>query len=232
MDKSFMTVAREKLALELFDSGALKLVEELKQKNHANNPDLPLQTNLCRLQLTDILSNKSSPKSSNIVAKIGYALFDFAVLLHIKKFDQVVGIPPNGVKLAEAFSLAPKFCHHVRLLKLLQPLNSKQSQIIIEGAWNIGEIVVVIDAAVNPAADKLKTIKVLENSGLKVRDILAVIDYEQGDKEMLEENGYNCYSLFQATQLIDILLSYYKINKNQAKRAKEYLVFSRIGRRS
>ena len=51
----------------------------------------------------------------------------------------------------------------------------------------------------------VETIAEVENEGLKVSDIVVVLDREQGGKQLLQEKGYHVHTLFSISEVVEIL---------------------------
>ena len=75
----------------------------------------------------------------------------------------------------------------------------------VEGAFRPGQTVVVVDDLVTKADSKLEAARRLEGQGLRVRDIVVLVDREQGGAEQLADAGY---TLHTATHLSDLLAIY------------------------
>ncbi len=64
----------------------------------------------------------------------------------------------------------------------------------MNGDFSRGETALVIDNLVTHADSKLEAIRVLEDNGLKVRDVAVLIDREQGEPEQLAAAGYTLHA--------------------------------------
>jgi uridine monophosphate synthetase len=99
---------------------------------------------------------------------------------------RIAGIPYAGLPLAVATSLEGGF-------PLIYPRAAEKSygtRRRIEGAFEPGDRVVVIDDIVTDGESKLEAIQPLEAAGLIVRDLVVLIDREQGGAERLAARGY------------------------------------------
>ena len=59
--------------------------------------------------------------------------------------------------------------------------------------------------------------------GLQVRDVLVVIDREQGGKEELARNGLTLHALASLTQVLEALASMGRVSQEQAAQVRRYL---------
>jgi uridine monophosphate synthetase len=122
--------------------------------------------------------------------------------------DRIAGIPYAGLPLAVAASLAGG-------VPLVYPRREEKvygTRRRIEGTFQAGERVVVIDDIVTDGASKLEAIEPLEAAGLVVEDLVVLVDREQGGRERLAAKGYRlhavvtisaCFDALEAAQLVD-----------------------------
>ena len=73
----------------------------------------------------------------------------------------------------------------------------------IEGLYRAGERVVVIDDIITDGASKFEAIGPLEETGLVVRDLVILIDREQGGRELLAARGYTLHSILTISEVFD-----------------------------
>ncbi len=113
--------------------------------------------------------------------------------------DRIAGIPYAGLPLAVATSLAGR-------VPLIYPRREEKgygTKKKIEGLYKAGERVVVIDDIITDGASKFEAIAPLEEAGLVVRDLVILIDREQGGLELLAARGYTLHSVLTISQCFD-----------------------------
>jgi uridine monophosphate synthetase len=115
--------------------------------------------------------------------------------------DRIAGIPYAGLPLAVAASLAGG----VPLVYPRREVKSYGTKRQIEGVFEAGEHVVVIDDIVTDGTSKLEAITPLEAAGLIVRDLVVLVDREQGGHERLWARGYALHPLVTISQCFDEL---------------------------
>ncbi len=76
----------------------------------------------------------------------------------------------------------------------------------IEGEFKPGQCAVVLDDLITTGESKLKVIEPLEQAGLRVKDIVVLIDREQGGKEFLEAKGYRLHSFLRLREMLEVLV--------------------------
>ena len=93
----------------------------------------------------------------------------------------------------------------------------------IEGEYKPGETVVLIDDMVTTGASKFEVIQPFESEGLKVNDVVVLLDREQGAKKNLAERGYNLYAVFTLGEALDVLLAEKAITHKVLDKVKKFL---------
>src|ERR1700730_12735791 len=113
--------------------------------------------------------------------------------------DRIGGIPYAGLPLAVAASLAGR-------VPLIYPRREEKgygTRRRIEGQFKPGERVVLIDDIITDGASKLEAIAPLEEAGLVVRDLVILVDREQGGRELLAARGYTLHAVLTISQCFD-----------------------------
>ena len=72
----------------------------------------------------------------------------------------------------------------------------------IEGDVRPGEEYLVIEDVATTGASALRVVEALKAKGASVKKIVAVVDREEGAREMLEQSGLTMVSLFKAKELV------------------------------
>lgn len=221
------------LAIKLFEIGAFLDKTKspdgngFKLKLHDDNPEASLSPFYLNFRTPD--NPKPGPLTPEIVDEIGQILCqEFIGLVHAGLVcHQVAGVPRAGDPLAEAFfrvwrSKKPSNCGIIKLGKEESPQGRRVTK-IIRGDWDSGEIILLIDDLITQADSKLEAIETLKKAGLVVRDVLVLVDREQGGERVLKENGYNLHSVFKFSDLL--VLYQYKnlIGQRVYEEIKSYL---------
>ena len=113
--------------------------------------------------------------------------------------DRVAGIPYAGLPLAVAASLAGK----IPLIYRRREEKGYGTRRLIEGLFERGDRVVLIDDIITDGASKFEAISPLEEAGLVVRDLVILIDREQGGRELLLARGYDLHSVLTVSECFD-----------------------------
>lgn len=93
----------------------------------------------------------------------------------------------------------------------------------IEGRFEPGEKILLLDDLITGGDSKLEAITPLEEAGLVVEDILVVVDREQGGADVLAKHGYRLHSLLTMREMLDILARHEAISPEQYAEVSDYL---------
>jgi uridine monophosphate synthetase len=93
----------------------------------------------------------------------------------------------------------------------------------IEGRYQAGETVVVIDDLATTGGSKFEAIEKLTGVGLIVKDIVVLVDRQSGAKESLEQAGYSMHAVLTIGQLLDHWEGNGKVEKDKITATREFL---------
>jgi orotate phosphoribosyltransferase len=71
----------------------------------------------------------------------------------------------------------------------------------VEGVWNAGERVAIVEDIVTSGGAALQAVHHLRELGMQVQDLFCVVDREEGGREAAQAAGVNLVPLFTATEL-------------------------------
>ncbi len=145
----------------------------------------------------------SNPTALRVASKLMQQEIDLAQSLRrprVHPFAVVAGVPVGGLLLASAYSLETNI---PLIYARSRPEGTGKRG--IEGRYASGDTALIIDDLITRGGSVLETAKLLEESGLKVKDVIVLIDREQGATERLRHLGYNLISILK----LDIMLNHY-----------------------
>ena len=157
----------------------------------------------------------------DVLAGIGARM---AELVRRCRVDRIAGIPYAGLPLAVATSLAGRF-------PLVYPRREEKAygtRRRIEGHFEPGEQVVVIDDIVTDGASKFEAIQPLEEAGLVVKDLVILIDREQGGAERLAAKGYTLHSVLTISRCFDELERDATVDRGVLGEARDFVRATRF----
>jgi orotate phosphoribosyltransferase/uridine monophosphate synthetase len=138
----------------------------------------------------------------------------------VAPFQLVAGVPFGGLHLATAFSLRAK----VPLI-YLRTRRPKSAQ--IEGLYEPGQTVLIIDDLITGGHSIVDTAERLEKAGLQVRDALVLVDRQQGGRQRLKRHGINLISVLTLEVVLNYLMSSGRISEEWYRRSLDYLKANR-----
>lgn len=156
-----------------------------------------------------------------VLAEVGRLL---AAEVSACRADRIAGIPYAGLPLAVAASLAGG----VPLVYARRETKTYGTKRQIEGVFRAGEQVVVIDDIVTDGTSKLEAIEPLEAAGLIVRDLVVLVDREQGGRERLAAKGYALRAVLTVSACFDELERQGLVERPVVEAARAFLQATRF----
>lgn len=198
----------ERLALHLFKAGAIKF-GAFKLKLHEKCPDAPLSPIYVDLRIL-----RSEPEIMNYVVEA----YREKIVEIDQLIDLIADIPTAATPIVSILMSQTK-------IPMITPKKPKTHGVAskIEGKFRKGQEVILIDDLITKADSKLEAAKALKDNGLIVRDVLVLVDREQGGEEVLKKHGYNLHSIFKITDLLDLYLEKKKISQKKYDETISYL---------
>ncbi len=117
------------------------------------------------------------------------------------QFDVLAAIPYAALPIGVAVALAMDR----PLIYPRKEVKNYGTERSVEGAFNVGQTALLIDDLITKGHSKMEALAPLEAAGLKVRDILVLIDREQGGVEELDAHGYAVHSVLTLNHILDAL---------------------------
>ncbi|HEV2579681.1 MAG TPA: phosphoribosyltransferase family protein, partial [Ktedonobacteraceae bacterium] len=145
----------------------------------------------------------SNPTALRVASKLMQQEINLAQSLRrprVHPFGFVAGVPVGGLLLATAYALETNI---PLIYARTRPEGTGKRG--IEGRYTRGETVLVIDDLITRGSSILETAELLEESGLKVKDVIVLIDREHGAVERLRRHNYNLISILK----LDVMLTHY-----------------------
>ncbi len=180
----------DRIALGLHELGAVKLGKFTLKSGQAS----PLYIDL-RLLV-------SAPR---LMAEVAMAMSGMLAGL---RFDRIAAIPYGGLPIGQAVSLAAG----QPLVYVRREVKDYGTRKPIEGTFAAGETVVVLDDLITTGSSKLEAIEPLVSAGLKVTDVVVLVDREQGGKKELADKGLKLHSVMTVSDLLDALARHGRIS--------------------
>lgn len=210
---------KEQIADALFEIGAIKF-GAFKLKLHETHPSDPLSPIYLNLRTPE--NPTPGPLTPYLTDCIGQL---FANLAKEHSYDLVAGVPRAGDPFASAFlkALPPQLKVGRLHLEKKEELGKRHVVGIIGGSYKAGNSVLLIDDLITGADSKLEAIDVLKKAGLEVKDILVLVDREQGGVTQLQRLGCSVFAAYTLSELLAYYVETRRIQSTTRDNVLEYL---------
>ncbi|MBP7174516.1 MAG: orotate phosphoribosyltransferase, partial [Cloacibacterium sp.] len=145
-------------------------------------------------------------------------------MLPLDNFDLICGVPYAALPMATAMSLES----YIPLIIKRKEAKEYGTKKLIEGIYSKGQNCLLVEDVITSGKSLLETIPEIENEGIKVSDIVVVLDRQQGGKELLESKGYRVHTLFTISEVVEILKEVEKLTDEEVARINDFLEGKRV----
>jgi uridine monophosphate synthetase len=198
----------EQLVTHLFDSGCIQF------------GSFTLKSGLTSPIYVDLRLLVSHP---SLLSETAHLMAEVAGEL---EFDRIAAIPYAGLPIGVALALRMG-------LPLIYPrreVKAHGTRRTIEGTFEPGETALLVDDLITRGDSKLEAAAPLEAAGLRVQDVLVLIDREQGGARDLARHNYRLHAVLRLTQILDVLQETAHITPVQHAEVLAYLQASQPAR--
>ncbi len=140
-------------------------------------------------------------------------------LLKGSQYELICGVPYAALPMATAMSLESG----IPLIVKRKESKGYGTKKMLEGIFSEGQTCVLVEDVITSGKSLVETIEEVEKEGLKVKDMVVVLDRGQGGIELLKSNGYTVHTLFQIGEVIDILHKHGLLSEQEVVRIKDFL---------
>lgn len=127
-----------------------------------------------------------------------------------KNIELVCGVPYTALPIATCMSLD----HNIPMVMRRKEKKDYGTKQMIEGVFNKGQSCLIIEDVITTGGSILETATDLEEAGLKVNDLVVLIDREQGGRENLEQK-YKTHTILTISSVLKTLLESSVINSEE-----------------
>ena len=137
------------------------------------------------------------------------------------------GIPFGGLHLATAYSLRSR----MPMVYVHPAKEHNGNRVCVEGLYNAGEKVLLIDDLVTSGGGIIETAKFLrENAGLHVSDVLVLLDRQEGARSNCGSSGYNLIPILGLETMLNYLMANHLIEEEHYRNSTDYIQARRVAR--
>ena len=144
---------------------------------------------------------------------------EMADLLRSLAPDRIAALPYAGLPIGVAASIAGD-------LPMIYPRKEAKEYgtgKLIEGEFNAGETAAVVDDVITDGGAKVEAIQHLTAAGLVVKDVVILLDREQGGDRVLAKHGLTLHSVTKLTPALDALVRLGRITPVQREAALQFV---------
>ena len=193
--------ARTRLAQALIDAGCVRF------------GDFTLKSGLRSPLYLDLRLLASHP------TVLRQAAAAYQVLLDGLDFDRLAAIPHAAMAIGTAIAMASgKPMIYPRL-----DVKDYGRQRGVEGEFASGEKAIVIDDLATTGGSKFEAVARLRQAGLRVTDVVVLIDRQSGAAAALEANGLRLHAVFTLEQLLEMWERSGGIRADEAEAVRQFL---------
>ncbi len=134
-------------------------------------------------------------------------------------FDHIAAVPYAALPSAAAVAL-----------QLSRPMIYPRKEVkthgtgqAIEGAFTPGQTAVAIEDVITSGGSIVTAVQTMQDAGLKIQDVVVLVDREQGGGEMLAEKGLRLHAVLAISQILDTLRDKECITEGMYETVKRYL---------
>lgn len=150
-------------------------------------------------------------------------------MLHprVQPFQRLTGIPFGGLYIALATSFASK----VPLVHIHPAKERDGSRVFVEGQYERGETVLLVDDLITSGGNVIETAAFLQiEAGLRVKDVVVLLDRQEGASERLRRHGYNLISILGLESMLNYLMASGRIDEEWYRKSIDYIQSRRAER--
>lgn len=139
--------------------------------------------------------------------------------MHSEQFlgRRLAGLPMSGLPIAIAMGIIGK-------VPVLYPRSADRGgKMSVEGRWDSGETVIVVDDVLTDGVIKKAQIERIRATGLEVRDLIVVVNRDEGGTQLMEEIRVRVHSLTTMRQIIEVLRTKAQLGNYEYERTLEFL---------
>lgn len=157
----------------------------------------------------------------SLLRRVSQAMYD---LVRARHFDVICGVPYTALPIATLMADQ----HDTPMVMRRKEVKSYGLKKCIEGVWQAGQTCLVVEDLVTSGLSVFETIQPLVECGLQVKDVVVLINREQGGRENIEARGLALHAVVTITQVMEILQRHGRVTSGIVRRVKEFVRQSQV----
>ncbi|MFH1946564.1 MAG: orotate phosphoribosyltransferase [Candidatus Magasanikbacteria bacterium] len=134
-------------------------------------------------------------------------------------FDLLCGVPYTALPFATVMSAE----HDKPMVMRRKEVKDYGTKKAIEGYFETRQNCLIVEDLITSGSSVFETIEPLEHEGLKITDIVVLVDREQGGKRHIQDKGYNLHSVLTISQVLETLEAENKLDSEMVNKVKEFI---------
>ncbi len=131
------------------------------------------------------------------------------------KFDLLLGIPYSALTFASSIG----YKDNIPMLLKRKEAKAYGTKKLLEGEYKQGDTCLLIEDVVTTGGSSIESLQVLQEHGIKVTDLVCLVDRQSTAKANLQASNCNLHSMITLTQILEVLRKHGKINDAQYEQA-------------
>lgn len=120
---------------------------------------------------------------------------------NLDKRSLVCGVPYGAIPVAVSYGLSTDRS----IILLRKESKSYGTAKMMEGAWQEGQSVILIEDVVTSGASILESAETIKQHGLQVQDVIIFVDRSQGGVEIIRSKGLHVYVMVSIFDILEVL---------------------------
>lgn len=193
-----LTSFQESLVIQLYDTGLVKF-GDFRLKLHDKSPEAPLSPVYIDLR---ILRRFPGAKSA--------AVDVYQELVRPLEFDLLADIPTAATPLVS--SLSDRLGVGMVTPRTDAKIHGSGAKVDGLLASDMGKVAVLIDDLVTRAESKLEAVTILNGAGIRVKDVVVLIEREQGGRQQLADKNLSLHAALTMNRMLDFYVRVGKLS--------------------
>jgi len=135
------------------------------------------------------------------------------------KFTQLCGVPYTALPIGTL--MASKL--EIPMIMKRKEKKAYGTKKLIEGVFKQGETCLIVEDLVTSGMSVFETVGPLKEAGMKVTDVVVLLDREQGGRTNIENRGLQLHSALTVTEILNVLVKKGKITESKAKEVQQWI---------